>query len=453
MNTGSAITVKTACRERAVLVVVAMSLVVRLSIFLLGHPFPPLENDDSVYDALAVNLVEGHGFSMSRVPPYEPMPTRPPGYPAFLAAVYGVVGHHVDAVRLAQILLGSATCVLIYVLARRLVAPTGAVLAAALYATLPAAAHYPSLILTESLHAFLLTATVYLMYRCLEDDGDTMGWYAACGLVLGVAVLVRPDYQLLLVPLVGVALLLKRWTLQLWLRLGVMAVCVVMVVGPWVTRNYLVFGRFIGVASGSGHALMTAKLEAEGLTGRALMDAFRERYGVQFREKYHREMTFLDGALPDQDELRRRDFLVFVESEPETYAKHTMLRLATFWGPRSWSDSVGLDGDFSEYRRSGALFPLGIKSLMLAWDAVVLAFAFAGAAMAVGQWRRILPIAAVVVYATAIHSLVYAGARYRVPLLPFVAILAAIGVQGTLLLVRNRPARLSTLFVSQGGAA
>jgi hypothetical protein len=65
---------------------------------------------------------------------------------------------------------------------------------------------------------------------------------------------------------------------------------------------------------------------------------------------------------------------------------------------------------------------------------------------AVRAWRKVLPIVCVVVYATAIHSLVYAGARYRVPILPFVAILASVGIQGAALLVSRRASGLSTLF-------
>jgi 4-amino-4-deoxy-L-arabinose transferase-like glycosyltransferase len=428
-----------------VLAVVIVAVAARVLVFALGHPFPPLAKDDSVYDLLAVNMLEGHGFSISTAPPYEPMAARTPGYPAFLAGVYTVAGHSPDAVRVVQIALAAITCLLIYALARQFLSHAAAVLAAMVYATLPAAAAYPSLVLTESVQALLLTWALYLAYRCTEAP-RTVTWYAGCGLILGLATLVRPDYQLLLIPLLMTVVWLGGQKSAGAVRAAVALACFAVVVLPWVGRNYSTFGRFVGLATGSGHVLLVAQLEAEGKTGRALDDELQARYGARFRERYHREMTYLDGALPDQDEIRRRDFMAFLASQPTQYIEHTAQRLAVFWGPRSWSDAVGVDGDFSEYRRSRAFGPLVVKAVMLLWDAVVIGFAAVGAVFAVRAWRKVLPIVCVVVYATAIHSLVYAGARYRVPILPFVAILASVGIQGAALLVSRRASGLSTLF-------
>ena len=443
------VTLRKACRERGVIAVLAIAVAVRLLVFGLNYPFPPLAKDDSVYDILAVNMLEGHGFSMSPTPPYEPMAARAPGYPAFLAGVYAVAGHNPDAVRVVQLLLALVTCILVYAIGRRLVPPVTAMAAGLIYATLPSAAQYPSLVLTESLHALLLTWALYIVYRCTDPE-PRITWYVALGLVLGVAALVRPDYQLLLFPLVGLVVWAQGrpwWTLP---RVGVAVACFALVVVPWVARNYSTFGRFVGLATGSGHVLLVAELEAEGVTGRALDQALQERYGAPFRQRYHREMTYLDGALPDQDETRRQDFLKFLQAEPDKYARHTLQRFAAFWGPRSWSDAFGVDGDFSEYRRSRDWVPLLVKASLLVFDAVVLGLAALGAIVAIAGWRRFLPVLAVLAYATAIHSLVYAGARYRVPVLPFVAILAGIGLSVMVTLASRKPQGLKALLLVEG---
>ena len=189
-------------RSRAVLGVLGLALVMRLAVFGVNHPFPPLEDDDSVYDTLAWNMVNGHGFSMSVEPPFEPMAARTPGYPAFLAAVYLVAGRTWDAVRLLQIALSVLTCALVYLIACRVLDRRHALWAAGMYAIWPAAAYYPSLLLTESIQALLIALSVYCAFRCTERP-HAAGGSSCSALSLAGATMVRPDYQLLIVLFCG----------------------------------------------------------------------------------------------------------------------------------------------------------------------------------------------------------------------------------------------------------
>ena len=59
-------------------------------------------------------------------------------------AVYAVAGHETDAVRAVQILLSLGTCLIVYLLGQALVGRRGGILAAAIYATMPAAIGYPT---------------------------------------------------------------------------------------------------------------------------------------------------------------------------------------------------------------------------------------------------------------------------------------------------------------------
>ena len=43
-------------------------------------------------------------------------------------------------------------------------------------------------------------------------------------------------------------------------------------------------------------------------------------------------MRYLDGALPGEDELRRRDAIEFVKREPVTYLEHSAKRLFVLVG-------------------------------------------------------------------------------------------------------------------------
>ena len=390
-----------ACRDRTVLAVLCLALLARLFVFAINHPFAPLDKDDSVYDQLATNVLEGHGFSISTSAPYEPLGVRSPGYPAFLAAVYAVAGHETDAVRAVQILLSLGTCLIVYLLGQALVGRRGGILAAAIYATMPAAIGYPTEILTEANEGLFIVGAVYAVYRSREEESSNW-WPIAAAVWLGLATLARPDYQFLIVFLFAALLfMVGRWRTAA-VRTALAMACFAALLVPVMMWNYARFDRFIGLASGTGYVLLSAQLEAEGKTGRQLYAEFERRYGAAFEAAHHRKMTLLDNARPEEDPARMRDFVAILKTEPDEYLKHSVRRLAALWAPRSWSDALRLDKDFSEYAAAKDYGRIIAKILLLAWDAAVMGLAAIGGLLALKRWREFAPVIGVVLYASLI---------------------------------------------------
>jgi 4-amino-4-deoxy-L-arabinose transferase-like glycosyltransferase len=415
-------------RRRGLLIVLMLALLARAGVFAINHPFPPPGKDDAVYDALAWNLTTGHGFSTAAEPPYAPMAARTPAYPAFLAGIYTVAGRSTDVVRVVQILLSLVTCWLVFLLGRRLMNERYGLLAAGVYALLPAAAQYPSLLLTEANQALVLTAATYCAYR-IVDEPARWSWYGALAALLAVATLMRPDTQLLIGPLLAVVILVRPSLKVVGPRALAACALFALLLSPWIVRNYMTFHQYVGLATGSGHTMLVGELEAEGFTHQKLIDELDRRYGAEFRRKYGRTMTHLDGTLPGEDERRRHDAVALIESDPANYAEHSLERVATLWGPRSWSDLVGLEADFSDYRTHHQFTALAAKAVLLLVDGLVIALAIVGLLWSLADFRRFAPVVIVPLYFTAIYGLVYSGARYRVPFLPLVAIAAVYGLQ------------------------
>jgi 4-amino-4-deoxy-L-arabinose transferase-like glycosyltransferase len=410
-------------------------MIVRVASFAASYPFPPLAKDDSVYDALGWNLLNGNGFSGSPAPPYEPLAYRTPGYPVFLAVTYAVAGHRTDAVRVLQILLSLATLVFVALLARRLMSRGAALVATLAYALCPAAVLYPSLMLTEANQALLVALSLWLAYRAA--DNPRIRWFVALALVLAAAALCRPDYLFLIVPLTAGMWLVGRRGPVMARGICIALLCFAAALSPWLYRTYRTFG-VLGLATGTGHTMISAKLEAEGKTGPTLYRELEQRYGSEFEAKYGRRMTYIDGARPDQDALRRHEVVEFIKADPITYATQAIARIADLWQPRSWSNVAGLNRDFSEYRsdRQYALF--AVKGTLLAVDALMIVLALAGVAFALLQWRRFALLLVPICYASVIHGLVYSGSRYRVPLMPVVVLLATYGFLQVYLLLQNQ---------------
>jgi len=429
--------IRAADTRGALLAVLATALVLRLGVFWLNSPFPPPSKDAAVYEALATNLIEGNGFSGDTAPPFEPLFFRTPGYPAFVGLIHVIAGRSLNAVRIVQIGLSLVTCLLTYAVGRRLLGHRLGAAAAAVYAILPPAVSAPSWILTEANQALLLTLAVYSACRIVDAPRDTP-WYLALGTTLGYASLCRPDHQYLLLFLLGGLALIVPGVRANWRGPLVATTCVVVVVTPWMVRNYLLLGRHVGLSTGAGHVAMAATIEAEGKRGQALYDALEARYGEAFRRTHGRPMTYIDGALPDQDEIRKRDFIDFVGSQPLRYARHVASRVYWLWLPRSWSDAVGIDSDFSELLAARRRDALGVKLGLLAIDALVIGLAGLGFLFALLEFRRFGPIVVTIAYGTVVYGLVAAYARYRVPFLPLVAVLAVLGAAKTYDLVNVR---------------
>src|SRR6201988_447842 len=74
--------------------------------------------DGVVYAQIARNVLEQHVYSHESEAPFVPSLIRLPGYPLFLAGIYSISGHtNNPAVRVAQAVIDTATCVLIALVA------------------------------------------------------------------------------------------------------------------------------------------------------------------------------------------------------------------------------------------------------------------------------------------------------------------------------------------------
>lgn len=216
----------------------------RLAWVVIVDPEPV--SDAERYYALAVHLAAGDGYSND----HAPTAYWPPGYPAFLAAIFAVTGPAVGTAQLANVALATASLGLAYYVAKETFGSelTGRITALIL-AVYPNQIAYTSLVMSEVLFTSLL-----LLLAALIIWGRGRRWaLAATGLLLAAACLVRP--QAMPVPAVLLLLLpapttarLRRAALEAGL---VYAACAVALV-PWAMRNYAVFGAFVPLSTNGG---------------------------------------------------------------------------------------------------------------------------------------------------------------------------------------------------------
>jgi len=230
--------------HRIALVIFFVALVHRLLFFAAACRQPDGFHhlaDSHEYHRLAVNLIEGRGFSMAGEAPWTPDVRRTPLFPALVAAVYRLFGAGPAPAVAVNLLLSAWSCVLVYRLGARLFSPAAGALAGGLLALDLASAVYANLLLTESLFTFLLLISMLALARYL--DGGRVAYAALAGALLGLATLCRPIslYMAWCVGLViGLAGPARRGrALRDYLVYALSAVVMMM---PWVYRNYRVAG-------------------------------------------------------------------------------------------------------------------------------------------------------------------------------------------------------------------
>ncbi len=299
--------------------------------------------DGRVYKQIAINLLEQRVFSLETQPPFDPTLIRLPGYPLFIAAIYGIFGHGNDlAVRIMQAVFDTATCIIAAAIAwqfteeekrRKKSAGWTFVLAA----LCPFTAIYVATLLTETLTTFLMAAMILTTVLAFKaKGGKSLAWWFLSGLLAGAAVLLRPDSGLfaagigLTLAVSGLVIKSKdapKFTRRLidvsW-RIVVFSLAFVLILTPWTIRNYQVFHLFQTIAP--AHAEMPGEFVPHGYDKwlRTWIDDWRfvEPMLWNLNEKQI-GVKAIPASTFDSDDERERvaDLLAQYNNSPESQAE------------------------------------------------------------------------------------------------------------------------------------
>jgi 4-amino-4-deoxy-L-arabinose transferase-like glycosyltransferase len=390
---------------------IVIGLCVRLGYVLLTRHYA-LAGDAPEYDFEGWMIANGHWF-YTRLP-YGILHAgawKAPGYPLWVGFWYTLIGHHPDALRAIQSLLGPITVTLTWVLGRRLFGVRVGLLAALAVALYPLAFQFEELLYPEALATPLTVVLLIVMLTGPPSRRRALLF----GLLLGVTLLVRSSSIFLLLGA------LVAWAVAggLWrgVRLTVLAaVIAALVITPWTIRNAIVMHGFLPVSMEDAAAYGT-------FNATAANDAAYP-YAWLREPPSDRDLFDPRHPLPDitlHTRLVNRA-VTYIEAHPaslpEAFFWNGIVRL---WDLRPRSQSlveVGFEG------RSRLLTDLGLD----AYD-VLLPLALIGLWRARRRRSLLLGVLAVALGASIVFS-VEAGTRYRAPLEPLIVVLAGAGVLG-----------------------
>ena len=409
-------------------VVLAIAFVLRLAWIAVADPQPSAitSGDPFFYDVFARFLAAGQGFVRIGG---QATAQWPPGYPAVLAVVYKVFGHEIILAKLLNVLLGTATCLLAYLIGKRVFNRTGGLTAAFALAIFPSQVFSPTLVMSEVPATFLVAAFVCLVVFFAIDS---LSWQraAAIGAFIGVITYVRGETIFLALPLVVVWAVASRSFLS-GLRYGAIAVAATgLVILPWVVRNWVDMGYPILMSTGSGENLIAGHWP--GADGKGsfipILEVDYKYEGVPFPE---------NETLVYKEETRRA--ISFALHNPRTELKLIPQKLYEFYRADSkvmlWIQKGTLDA------------PAFSSAAEARWEALANVYywiALAAAVVGAPLWfslrdPRKLLLLMVVAYYSFLFGFVFIGEqRFHSALIPLLCVFAAVSLVALAERVRRR---------------
>jgi len=243
----------TGSRRRTLLMILLVALVIRLAasvLFVFNNSArwadPKEDHWTYAYEAgrIARSLATGHGFSSPLRLPSGPTTWLPPVYPLIFAGVFKVFGIYSTASALAMRVFDSVvsalTCIPICLIGRRFGDRMGT-WAAWAWAFFPHGVYSAAVVTWDSsLSAPILTCLVWLTLE-VEKSRSLPAW-VGYGALWGLGGLTNPTMLAALPFLLGWLWFRQASPRRLWiLRPGTTILASLIVMAPWIVRNYLVF--------------------------------------------------------------------------------------------------------------------------------------------------------------------------------------------------------------------
>ena len=364
--------------------------------------------DAATYSEQATSLAEGNWLGRGQGPFWQP-----PLYPYFLGVIklsFPESFHYVS--RFAQALIGSFTCVLLYLVGQRLFGPSVGFIGGLIAAVYGPLIYFDARLLPASLATLLTLVSLLLLMRAVERPTKLI--FIAAGFALGLASLTTA----ILAPLIpGVAI----W-LFYWLRKNAAPAVVafllgaVLAIAPVTLRNYIIGGDFVPISYNGGVNFYLGN-NANAAQTLALRPGWEweELVAMPLREGITRPSS--------KSQFFYKQALEYIRDAPLDYMGLLAAKTAQFWR----GDEIERNQEMYYWRKYssvlagtlwkwGVAFPFGLVSPL----------ALLGLIVYIRRQGFALPVLFVLGYSFAVISF-FVAARYRLPIVPLLILFAVYG--------------------------
>lgn len=399
-----------------------LALVIKLAYFSLITPTSLISPDSHSYQSLAEGILTGQPYGSISEPVQGGFPAdlqRPPGYPLFIYLVS--TGKQVSSSQVAifQIILSSLLAAALCFNLSKLISPhigftTGFFYAIDWVTTINSPLLMADTIYTVAINACLIIWLYYFSYPKLY-------LIFIGGILLGVAALIKPTAQFIIIPLILILLMqAHRRLISVLLLIAIYALLTV----PWMLRNYKQHGIFtlssIGVVS-LGFYVAEGALAGEQMT---LTDT------RALDERMLKKSTYWDSlnVLPvERKKMMEEEAWTVIRSHWPTVIKQSLqglIRTCIGTGSATFKAALAHDPGSFQSRLWGTVLPL-----------IQISFYWVLAAYALLNWRKITAVTRIqfklivlaLIFSLLPSAMALGNARFRTHATPLLCLLASIG--------------------------
>lgn len=394
--------------------------------------------DTAQYLKLAHNIVERHIY-------YGPdenslLLRRSPGYPTFLAffLVLARVPYALLIAAILQVILAGFTVIFIFRLLNQWYSKNIARFASLFFLFEPNAAYFSFMLLAESLFTFIFIACLLVLLARKQPSAKSLLF---AGILFGIGALVRPIAQF--IPFIAVLFLFLRngWSLATTKRAIILVVGAAAIMLPWMTRNAIVANSFDissdGVSTYFHYTLPSFLAERDHKT----QDEIRSEITQELKQK-------INSSNSGPTQLMQQKIIKVIGQNPIKYAYFHFIKTLPFFfgdGIREILQKTGAiderQPDFSQLIFRGAFSEIisimtsrayFIITIILAlfWTLIYAAacLGFFHEIRASKERRALAIFFAAIILVFAFLAGPANTTRHRMPILPAIFTLAAIGV-------------------------
>jgi tetratricopeptide (TPR) repeat protein len=373
---------------------------------------------------------------------------RAPLYPYFRGILYVIFGESFYVASLIQILIGSLSCVLIYLLAKKLFNRTIGIIGSIIACFYAPFIHFDAELELPVLEVFLDLLMVLLLLRA--GTKLKKRWWVLSGIVLGLSAITRPNV-LVFVPFVLLWISLRLWkenknrimVSSLFFLLGT-----ILIISPVTIRNWMVGKDFVLISSQGGiNFFIGNNIESDGKTAAAApgmipYEGYKDNIWLTSIKLAERSL----GRKLKPSEISNFWFkqgFSFIKTQPLEYLQLLGKKLYFFWN----SYEIESNQDLYFFSRWSSLLRL------LLWDWILrIPFGIIGPLSILGMilnakyWKKyFLLYAFIFSYMLSVISF-FVASRFRLPVIPLLIIFASYSIYWLVEKIKNKQTR--PLFVS-----
>lgn len=388
-------------KDKRIIIIFVAALILRLAFLITYQDGIALKNqimtaDAKIYIGLANNILSGKGYSSDGI---NATAERVPLYSIFLSTIFLFSKENFLLVRIIQSAIGALICMIIYLLGKEIFSNKVGIIAAVIGTFYYPFIQMSAYLVTETVSIFLIIFSLWWIIK--YEETLPVRYFIFGGIFLGMAGLSRSTF-FGFYPFLLIILMLTFSSRQKGLKISFYTLLgIILIISPWMTRNYIRFDKIIPISTRSGFILYQGN--------NPMAKAASGGWWPVGKEYIIPEEVF------SMTEIERNSYLGkqaknYIINHPKTLINLFIRKIVNMWRP--YYSGISQISKFV---------------MLLSYIPVIL-FGLTGMLWSNKKWKKSLILISFIAYYVFVHAILVSTIRYRWPVMPCFFIFSAFAI-------------------------